>query len=56
MKQMIVILICDGDAEAIESYCTQMQVHGYYLTGHGFEDIPPYIAHFFRPSAVPTQI
>ena len=51
MQQMIIILVCNGDAEAIESYCNQMRVHGYYLTGHGFDDIPPYLAHFFQPSA-----
>ena len=56
MQHMIVVLICDGDAEAIENYCNQMHVHGYYLTGHGFDDVPAYLSHFFPASSATPKL
>lgn len=48
MQHMIIVLICSGDAEAVESYCRQMNVHGYYMSGNGFEGIPEYLSQFYE--------
>lgn len=47
MQQMIIILICSGDADAIEQYCRQMKLHGYFMTDNGFDGIIPYLAQFY---------
>ena len=47
MQNMIIVLICSGDADAIEAYCRQMNLHGYYMIENGFDGIPEYLSHFY---------
>ncbi|MBQ8037291.1 MAG: hypothetical protein IJ268_09875 [Proteobacteria bacterium] len=47
LQQMIIILICSGDAVAIEQYCREMKLHGYFMTENGFDGILPYLAQFY---------
>ena len=46
MRKMIIILVCTGDAAAIEEYCRQMNLHGYFMSVNGFVNIPEYLSHF----------
>lgn len=46
LQHMIVVLICSGDAEAIEAYCHQMNLNGYYMTDAGFDGIIDYLNQF----------
>lgn len=46
LKNMIIVLICSGDPEAIDAYCHQMDLNGYYMTDNGFDDIVEYLNHF----------
>ena len=46
MREMIIILMCQGDPSAVEDYCRQMNVHGYYITDNGFDGMPEYLSHF----------
>lgn len=47
MKNMIIILLCSGDPEAIEEYCLQMNLHGYFMRDNGFDTIVDYINRFY---------
>ena len=46
MRKMIIILVCTGDAAAIEEYCRQMNLHGYFMSDNGFDNILEYLSHF----------
>lgn len=50
MKNMVIVLICDGDAgsESIAEYCKQMQLNGYYMKAGGFAGIVDYLKQFYR--------
>ena len=44
MKNMVIVLICDGDtgSEALANYCKKMQLNGYYMKSGGFTGIVDY--------------
>ena len=46
MQNMIIILLCTGDPEAIEQYCRQMNLHGYYMKDDGLDGIVEYLQNF----------
>lgn len=46
MSHLIVVLICRGDAEAVETYCRQMNLNGYYMIDNGLADIVAYLHNF----------
>ena len=48
MSKMIVVLLCSGDEEAVEGYCKQMNLHGYYMKELGFEQIVDYLQLFYH--------
>ncbi len=48
MKNMIIVLLCSGDAEAIEQYCRQMNLHGYFMKDNGFDTIVDYLNQFYE--------
>ena len=49
MQNMIIVLICTGDPEAIEQYCRQMNLHGFYMKDDGLEGIVEYLKNFENP-------
>ncbi len=48
MSKMIVVLLCSGDEEAIEQYCKQMNLHGYYMKESGYDQIVDYLKLFYQ--------
>jgi CheY-like chemotaxis protein len=46
LQNMIVVLICSGEPDAIEEYCHQMNLHGYYMTDAGLDGIVDYLNQF----------
>ncbi len=46
LKNMIIVLICNGDPDAIENTCRRFNLHGYYMLDAGLEGIVDYLANF----------
>lgn len=49
MKNMVIVLICDGDngAESIAEYCQEMHLNGYYMKSEGFPGIVDYLRQLY---------
>lgn len=46
-EKLVIILVCEGEVEAIEEYCEHHNLHGYYHKINGFEGLPAYLRQFF---------
>ncbi|MCL2326361.1 MAG: hypothetical protein FWC40_07715 [Proteobacteria bacterium] len=46
MQHMIIIAICCGDPAAVEDYCLDQNLHGFYMKDEGFDGFLAYLSNF----------
>lgn len=48
-RNMAVIALATGDAQAVEEYCKSQNVHGFFMKDQGLDSLVAYLANFIKP-------
>ena len=49
LSAMAIVATCYGEAEVVEEYCRDLNLHGYYIKDAGFSGLVDYLANFIVP-------